>query len=96
MNVVRLHLEEADRLTTQPQLRELPDQELLRIQQGIDQWVRLATGYVMQKHKCPLPAALRVISEVQAELKAVVPVEEVRAVPLSAVLNLPLSWQGAE
>ncbi len=96
MNVVRLHLEEDARLARQPQLRDFPDQELLIIQQAIDQWVGLATGYVMQKHKCPLPTALRVISEVQAELKAVVPAEEVWAVPLSAVLNLPPGLQAAQ
>ncbi|MDO7877138.1 hypothetical protein Q5H93_20500 [Hymenobacter sp. ASUV-10] len=94
MNVVRLHLEEDDRLARQPQLRDFPDAELLQLQQVADQWLGLAIAYIMQKHKCPMPTALRVIGEVQADLKASIPAAEVRAVPLSAVLELPAELQG--
>jgi hypothetical protein len=89
MNVCRLHLEEDDRLAQQPQLRETPDAGLVYIQRIADQWVGLALAYVMQKHRCQLTPALRAIGELQAELKAVIPAEEVRQMPLSQVLNLP-------
>jgi hypothetical protein len=94
MNVVRLHLEEDDRLARQPQLRDFPDAELLHLQQAADQWLSLALAYVMRKHNCALPTALRVIGEVQADLKASIPAAEVRAVPLSAVLKLPAELLG--
>ncbi|GAB3587200.1 hypothetical protein [Hymenobacter daeguensis] len=89
MNVIRLHLEEDDRLARQPELRDFPDASLLHLQQVADQWVGLAIGYVMQRHKCPMTTAMRVIGDVQMELKAVVPAAEVRAVPLDTVMRLP-------
>jgi hypothetical protein len=89
MNVVRLHLEEDDRLTRQPELRDFPDAELLHLQQVVDQWVGLALAYVMQRHKCTIPAAMHAIGEVQMELKATVSVSELRRVPVSQVMHLP-------
>jgi hypothetical protein len=89
MNVCRLHLEEDDRLARQPELRDFPDAELLQIQQVADQWLGMALAYVIQKHRCPMPTALRVVGEVLAELKEIIPAEEVRVVPLSVVLELP-------
>lgn len=89
MNAIRLHLEEDDRLARQPQLREAPDADLLHIQQGIDQWVGLATGYVMRKFRCPAPQVMRLLGELLAELKTSTPVDELRQVPYNQALNLP-------
>lgn len=96
MNIIRLHLEEDDRLARQPQLRETPDAELLHIQQGIDQWAGLAADYVIRKFRCPAASAIPLLGELLAELKSGIPVAEIRAVPLSAVLNLPPELQAGQ
>jgi hypothetical protein len=89
MNIIRIYLEEDSRLAQQPHLREDPDADLLHLQQVADQWLRLATAYIIRKHRCPMAAAIQMVAELQAELKASIPESEIRAVPLSAVLNLP-------
>ena len=89
MNALRLHLEEDDRLARQPQLREAPDDELLRIQQGIDQWVSLATRYVMQKFKCSAPQTMELLGGLLLELKSSIPVAELRQVPYTHAIGLP-------
>ncbi|GAB3637055.1 hypothetical protein GCM10027422_26450 [Hymenobacter arcticus] len=89
MNAVRLHLEEADRLHQQPELRETPDAGLQLVQQGIDQWVGLATGYVMRKFRCPAPQAMQLLGELLADLKSSIPVAELRQVPFQEALRLP-------
>lgn len=89
MNTIRLHLEEADRLASQPQLREAPDADLLLIQQSIDQWASLASGYIMQKFKCPLPMALQLLGELQNDLKMSVSGGELRQVPYQQAIYLP-------
>jgi hypothetical protein len=89
MNAVRLHLEEADRLAMQPQLREAPDADLQFIQHNIDQWVGLATGYIMQKHRLQAPQAMQLLGELLADLKSAVPIDELRRVPFQHALRLP-------
>lgn len=89
MNAIRLHLEEDDRLARQPQLREAPDADLLQIQQGIDQWVGLATGYVMRKFRCPAAQTVQLLGELLVELKTSIPVAELRQVPYQQALALP-------
>ena len=89
MNAIRLHLEEHDRLAQQPTLREAPDADLLLIQQSIDQWVGLATGYIMRKFRCPAPQAMQLLGELQADLKMGIPVAELRQVPFQQALALP-------
>ena len=86
MNIIRIYLEEDTLLTYQPHLREAPDANLLYLQQVADQWMSLVTAYVIQKHRCSMAAAIQLIAELQAELKAVVPEAEIRSVPLEAVL----------
>ena len=86
MNAVRLHLEEADRLNQQPELRETPDADLLLIQQSIDQWAGLITNYVMRKFRCPASQAMQLLGELLADLKATVPVPELRQVPYQRAL----------
>ena len=93
MNIIRIYLEEESRLAQQPHLREAPDADLLHLQQVADQWLSLATTYIVRKHRCPIAAAIRTIAELQSELKATIPEAELRAVPLSAVLNLPPDLQ---
>jgi len=89
MNAIRLHLEEDDRLARQPHLREAPDAGLLQIQQGIDQWAGLATGYVMRKFRCPAAQTMQLLGELLVELKASIPVDELRQVPYQQALDLP-------
>lgn len=89
MNAIRLHLEEDDRLARQPHLREAPDADLLLIQQRIDQWAGLATGYIMRKFRCPIALALQLLGELQAELKMSIPMAELRQVPFTQALALP-------
>ncbi|TDN38420.1 hypothetical protein E4631_03010 [Hymenobacter sp. UV11] len=89
MNTIRLHLEEDDRLAQQPQLREAPDADLLLIQQSIDQWVGLATGYVMRKFRCPAAQSMELLGELLADLKSGIPVSELRQVPYQHALSLP-------
>jgi hypothetical protein len=89
MNAIRLHLEEDDRLAQQPHLREAPDADLLLIQQGIDQWVGLATRYVMRKFRCPAPQTIQLLGELLTELKASIPVAELRQVPFQQAMHLP-------
>lgn len=93
MNIVRIYLEESDRLAQQPELRNGPDADLLHLQQAADQWLALATAYIVRKHRCPMNVALQLVAEVQAELKATVPEAEVRRMPLGAVLTLPPGMQ---
>ena len=89
MNVIRLRLEEDDRLARQPELRDSPDAELLHIQQVADQWVGMVMTYVVQRHKCTMPTAMRVIGEVHTELKASIPADQLRQVPIHQVLMPP-------
>lgn len=89
MNAIRLHLEEDDQLARQPQLREAPDTDLLHVQQGIDQWVGLATGYIMRKFRCPAAQSMQLLGELLAELKSSIPVSELRQVPYQRALSLP-------
>jgi len=89
MNAVRLHLEEHDRLAQQPQLREEPDDILRLIQQSIDQWVGLATSYLMRKYRCSAAQAMELLGELLIDMKAGVPVDELRQVPFQAALALP-------
>jgi len=89
MNATRLHLEEADRLHQQPELREAPDETMQLIQYSIDQWANLSTSYVMQKYRCPAPQAIQLLGEMMADLRASVPVNELRQVPFQAALALP-------
>jgi hypothetical protein len=86
MNAIRLHLEEEDRLAQQPGLREAPDTDLLVIQQSIDQWASLSTGYIMRKFRCPLATALQLLGELQNDLKMSVPIAELRQVPFTRAL----------
>lgn len=95
MNIIRIYLEEDDRLIQQPHLRETPDADLLRLQQTADQWLGLATAYVIRKHRCPIASAIQIIAELQIELKASIPEGEVRTMPLSVVMNLPAELQAA-
>jgi hypothetical protein len=91
MNTVRLHLEEADRLTQQPQLREAPDDDMRLIQQHIDYWVGLATNYLMQKFRCPAGQAMDLLGELLADLKRSVSVHELRQVPFTRALAMSSS-----
>jgi len=89
LNIIRLHLEESELLRQYPDLREAPDAVLLLVQQSIDQWVSLASGHIMRKHNCPAGEALQLIGELQTEMKANIPAEEVWQIPLGTVLVLP-------
>jgi hypothetical protein len=89
MNATRLHLEEADRLHQQPELRDAPDDTLRLIQYSIDQWAGLATGYVVRKYHCPAPQAMQLLGELLADIRAGVPVQELRQVPFEVALRLP-------
>ena len=89
MNAIRLHLEEDDRLAQQPQLREAPDADLQLIQQHIDQWVGVATGYLMRKFRCSAAQAMQLLGELLVDLKRGIPVGELRQVPYQQALFLP-------
>ena len=89
MNIVRLHLEEHDQLAQQPQLREEPNDTLQLIQQSIDQWVGVATDYLMRKFRCSAAQAMELLGELMADLKVGVPVQELRQVPFEVALRLP-------
>jgi hypothetical protein len=95
MNIIRIYLEESDRLAQQPQLREAPDADLLHLQQMADHWLGLATTYIVRKHRCPPNVAIQLVAELHAELKANVPETDVRRMPLGAVLGLPPGMQVA-
>ncbi|MGI4761840.1 MAG: hypothetical protein ACRYF0_14120 [Janthinobacterium lividum] len=92
MNTVRLHLEEEDRLARQPQLRTAPDADLAFIQGSIDQWVGLATNYIAHRFRCPAPQAMQLLGELLGDLKASIPVGELRQVPYQQALYLPPAW----
>lgn len=92
MNAIRLHLEDDDRLARQPQLRDAPDADLAFIQQSIDQWVGLATSYIMRKFRCAAPQAMQLLGELLADLKAGIAVGELRQVPYQQALYLPPAW----
>jgi hypothetical protein len=89
LNIIRLHLEESELLRQHPNLREAPDAVLLLVQQSIDQWVSLASGHIMRKHSCAAGEALQLLGELQTEMKANIPAEEVWQIPLGTVLALP-------
>ena len=92
MNTVRLHLEEHDRLAQQPALREAPDADLAFIQQSIDQWVGLASNYIAHRFRCPNTQAMQSLGELIMDLKASIPVGELRQVPYQQALFLPPAW----
>jgi len=89
MNSTRLHLEEHDRLEQQPELRDAPDDTLRLIQYSIDQWAAIATSYVTRKYHCPAPQAIQLLGELLADIRAGVPVQELRQVPFEVALRLP-------
>jgi hypothetical protein len=86
MNAIRLHLEEEDRLTQQPQLREEPDADMRLIQLSIDHWAGLATNYITHKFRCPMHLALQLLGELQNDLKLGVSVADLRRVPFTKAL----------
>ena len=92
MNTVRLHLEEHDRLAQQPQLRTAPDADLAFIQGSIDQWVGLASNYIAHRFRCPAQQAMQSLGELLIDLKAGIPVGELRQVPYQQALFLPPTW----
>lgn len=92
MNTVRLHLEENDRLAQQPQLRAADDADLAFIQESIDQWVGLATNYIAHRFRCPAAQAMQLLGELLIDLKASIPVGELRQVPYQQALYLPPAW----
>jgi|GEM_PF-1322055 len=96
MNTVRLHLEENDRLAQQPQLRTAPDADLAFIQQSIDQWVGLASNYIAHKFRCPAQQAMQSLGELLLDLKAGIPVGELRQVPYQQALFLPPAWAASQ
>ena len=87
LNIIRLHLEESE-LLRQPQPED-PNAVLLLVQQSIDHWVGLATGYLMRKHRCPASEVLQLLGEFQADLKNSISAAEVWQIPLGTVLFLP-------
>lgn len=87
LNISRLHLEEEVCLSQPP--RPVPDTELLRIQEATGQWITMATSYVMQKYRCQLPQAIQLLGELRIEFGKNIPVEEIRRIPLSVVLQVP-------
>ncbi len=89
MNATRLHLEEADRLNYQPELRDAPDDTLQLIQYSIAQWAGIATDYVVRKYHCPAPQALQLLGELLIDIRSGVPVHELRQVPFEVALRLP-------
>lgn len=89
LKAVRLQLEEADLLAQQPELVAAPDAALLLVQQSMDQWVSLGSGYLMQKFRCSLSQALQLIGELQQQLRQGIPVEELRQLPMQEALFLP-------
>lgn len=91
LNAIRLQLEEADLLYQQPHLAQAPDASLLLVQQGIDQWVSLASNYLMRKYRCSLGQAMQLLGELQLELRQGIPASELRQIPLQEVLALPAS-----
>ncbi len=89
MNATRLHLEEADRISQQPELRDAPDDVMQLIQYSIAQWAGVATSYVSRKYRCPTPQAIQLLGELLADIRAGVPVQELRQVPFEVALRLP-------
>ena len=89
MNATRLHLEEADRLNYQPELRDAPDDTLQLIQYSIAQWAGLATDYVVRKYHCSTQQAMQLLGELLIDIRSGVPVHELRQVPFEVALRLP-------
>lgn len=89
MNATRLHLEEADRINQQPELRDAPDDVMQLIQYSIAQWAGIATSYVSRKYRCPTPQAIQLLGELLTDIRAGVPVQELRQVPFEVALRLP-------
>ncbi len=89
MNATRLHLEEADRLNYQPELRDAPDDTMQLIQYSIAQWAGIATDYVVRKYRCSNTQALQLLGELLLDIRAGVPVHELRQVPFEVSLRLP-------
>jgi hypothetical protein len=96
MNTVRLHLEENDRLAQQPELHNAPDADLAFIQQSIAQWVGLASNYIIHKFRCPTQQAMQSLGELLLDLKAAIPVGELRQVPYQQALFLPSAWASGQ
>jgi hypothetical protein len=89
MNATRLHLEEADRLNYQPELRDAPDDTLQLIQYSIAQWAGIATDYVVRKYHCPTQQAMQLLGELLIDIRSGVAVHELRQVPFEVSLRLP-------
>ena len=90
LNVLRLDLEEDDRLVSQPGLREQPDEALHHLHQIRRYWQGMAAVYVMRKSRCSVEAAVRVGEELLDELGDTLPEAEIRAVPLREALDVPV------
>ncbi len=90
LNVVRLDLEEDERLALQPGLRAAPDEALQHLSRVRQYWQGVAAIYVMRKSNCSPEAAVRVAEELRDELGDELPEAEIRAVPLREVLDVPV------
>ena len=89
MNTVRLNLEADERTARHPHLRDAPDAELRHLQEVARRWMVLAAGYVMRRHRCSPEVAVRLVQELEMELRHDTPEAELRAVPLEEVLVIP-------
>ncbi|WP_201983309.1 hypothetical protein [Hymenobacter rubidus] len=90
VNVVRLDLEEDERLALQPGLQDAPDEALQHLRRVRQYWQGVAAIYVMRKSHCSPDAAVRVTEELRDELGDELPEAEIRAVPLREVLDVPV------
>jgi hypothetical protein len=89
MNVVRLDLEEDERLEHLPALRDTPDEDLQHLRRIARYWLGVASIHFMRKSRCSPEAAVHAVSELREELEETVPEAEIRAVPLREVLDVP-------
>lgn len=90
LNVVRLDLEEDERLVLQPGLRTQPDETLQHLDRIRRYWLGLAAISVMRKSRCTAESAVRVTEELRDELSDTLTEEEIRAVPLHEARDVPV------
>ena len=89
LNVVRLDLEEDERLAHQPALHDAPGEALLHLRRIRQYWLGVAAVCVMRRSRCSPEAAVRAVTELCEELGETMAEAEIRAVPLREALDVP-------
>jgi len=88
-DVARLDLEEAERLGRHPALEQHPDSDLDQLRRMLRYWQGVSIIRVSRQYRCSIEVAAGLVHELRDELADTLSPDELRATPLSELLDVP-------